>query len=60
MVARGVRHPDRPVTGNLLRFPDGHYTIRLTHGIVATCHGVDRRFGRRHEPALATNLSPAR
>lgn len=51
VVARGVRHPERPVAGDLVKFPDGHFSIRTTFAVTATFHGVSRAFGRRVERA---------
>ena len=36
-----VRHPRRPVAGPLLRYPDGHFSIRAR--FAGTHHGVSKR-----------------
>ena len=36
-----VKHPRRPVAGPLLRYPDGHYSIRAR--FLGSHHGVSQR-----------------
>ena len=41
VVIRQVRHPHRPVSGPLLQYPDGHFSVRAR--FLGTHHGVSQR-----------------